>query len=413
MRIVCVGGGPATLYFAISAKLRDAGHEITVIERDPPGATYGLGVVYWDDLLDMLYGNDMESARELRAASILWQEQEIRMRGTDTAYFGGYGYSTTRATLLDVLTRRARELGVDVEHNREIATPADFSAIADADLVVAGDGANSRVRQLHSTQFGSRVKVGGNPYIWLGTDKVFDSFIFAFEGTPAGWIWFHAYPSSPGISTCIVECTEQTWHALGLDACSDSDGLRQLEKIFAGALDGHSLISQSRGQSARWLRFVEVSNETWHHDNIVLIGDAAHTTHFTIGSGTRLAMMDSMGLAHCLFEHDDLDLALKTFDERSRESLRQVSAAARTSKAWYENVDRYATGRNAVDLSYAMGVRSGYQAPWRYQTHLISQNPVWRRVRRHMATGERWVLARRRGEPLARRSRVPALPPTS
>ncbi|MHA6793525.1 FAD-dependent monooxygenase [Pseudonocardia bannensis] len=409
MRIVCVGGGPATLYFAILAKLCDAGHEITVIERDPEGATYGLGVVYWDDLLDMLYDNDMESARELRAASVLWQDQEIRMRSTDTAYFGGYGYSTTRAALLDVLTWRARELGVVVEHDREIVTPADFSAIAGADLVVAGDGANSRVRQMHSAQFGSQVKVGGNPYIWLGTDKVFDSFIFAFEETPAGWIWFHAYPSSREISTCIVECTEQTWHALGLDSCSDSDGIRQLETIFAKALDGHSLISQSRGQSARWLRFVEVSNETWRHENTVLMGDAAHTTHFTIGSGTRLAMMDAMALSHCLRQHEDLDLALKTYDERTRESLRRVSASARSSKAWFENVDRYADGRDAVDFSYAMGGRSGYQAPWRYQIYRATQNAVLRRIRRAANTGERWVLAHRRGERWAPRSRMPAL----
>ncbi|MFZ0119467.1 MAG: FAD-dependent oxidoreductase, partial [Pseudonocardiaceae bacterium] len=208
MKIVCIGGGPAGLYFAISAKLRDAGHDITVIERDPAGATYGWGVVYWDDLLDMLFRNDLDSAQEIRAASVLWQEQRVILRSEQTAYLPGYGFSVGRAALLDILAQRATELGVDVQYCHEVDDPSDP---ADADLVVVADGANSRVRQRHGDHFGARVDIGGNPYIWLGTDKVFDSFTFAFEQTSAGWVWFHAYPSSAGISTCIVECAQATW----------------------------------------------------------------------------------------------------------------------------------------------------------------------------------------------------------
>ncbi|MGH3669228.1 MAG: FAD-dependent monooxygenase, partial [Pseudonocardiaceae bacterium] len=291
MRIVCVGGGPAGLYFAISAKLRDAGHHITVIERDPPGATYGWGVVYWDDLLDILFRNDPESGRALRAESVLWQEQRVILRSEQTAYLSGYGYSVGRASLLDILGRRATELGIELQYNQD---PDDSPALAGADLVVVCDGAHSRLRQRHSEEFGAQVDIGGNPYVWLGTDKVFDSFTFAFERTSAGWIWFHAYPSTTGTSTCIVECAQQTWETLGFDSLNSTDSVQLMEKIFERALDGHSLISQSRGEPARWLRFAEVTNQSWYHDNLVLAGDAAHTTHFTLGSGTRLAMIDAV-----------------------------------------------------------------------------------------------------------------------
>jgi anthraniloyl-CoA monooxygenase len=242
MKTVRIGGGPAGLYFAISTKMHDAGDDITVIERDPAGATYGLGVMYWDDLLD-------------------------------------------------ILGERATDLGVNVQHRREVT---DTSTLTDADLVVC-DGANSRVRQRHGDHFDTRVNSGGNPYIWLGTDKLFDSFTLAFGQTSAGWIWFHAYPSSPEISTCIVivECTQPTWQALGFDSLSSEDSAGLLEKIFEQALDGHALISQSRGEPARWLRFTHMTNKTWCHDNLVLVGDAVHTTHFTLGSGTRLSLPKS------------------------------------------------------------------------------------------------------------------------
>jgi anthraniloyl-CoA monooxygenase len=396
MRIVCIGGGPAGLYFAISAKLRDAGHDITVIERDPPGATYGWGVVYWDDLLDILFRNDPDSARALRAESALWQEQRVILRSEQTAYLPGYGFSVGRATLLDILGQRATELGINVQYRHEVD---DLSAL-DADLVVVCDGANSRSRQRYSDHFGAHVDVGGNPYIWLGTDKVFDSFTFAFEQTSAGWIWFHAYPSSPGTSTCIVECAQQTWQALGFDSLRSEDSVQLLEKIFEHALDGHTLISQSRGEPARWLRFTQVTNKTWYHDNLVLVGDAAHTTHFTLGSGTRLAMIDAVMLAQCLYEHDEPSAAVADYDRRGRAALRPIQAGARTSMAWFERADRY-LDRDAVSFAYSMAARQGAQPPWRYQKHLATQVPAVRTALRGFNTGRRWYLARRRGESAA------------
>jgi anthraniloyl-CoA monooxygenase len=400
MKIVCIGGGPAGLYFAISAKLRDAGHDITVIERDPPGATYGWGVVYWDDLLDILFRNDRDSARTIRSESVLWQEQRVILRSEQTGYLPGYGYSVGRATLLNVLGKRASELGIEIQYRHEVDDP---STLPDADLVVVCDGANSRARQHHDDHFGSRVDIGGSPYIWLGTDKIFDSFTFAFEQTSAGWIWFHAYPSSAGSSTCIVECAQQTWQALGFDSLNNEDSVGLLEKIFEHALDGRALISQSRSEPARWLRFTQVTNKTWYHDNLVLIGDAAHTTHFTLGSGTRLAMIDAVMLAQSLYEHENLSAALQDYDRRGRAALRPIQAGARTSMAWFERADRYLDREDAVAFTYSMSGRQGGQPPWRYQMHLATQIPALRTALRGSHTARRWYLARRRGEPTAPR----------
>ncbi|HEY6797867.1 MAG TPA: FAD-dependent monooxygenase [Kineosporiaceae bacterium] len=397
MRIVCVGGGPAGLYFAIAAKRRDAGHDITVIERDPPGATYGWGIACRDSrncLLDVLYHHDAQSARQVRAAAVLWQGRQVRLRGEQTGYLGHFGFGLSRATLLDILARRATELGVDVQHRRQVD---DLSAFADADLVVASDGANSRTRQLYGEHFGTRVTVGRNRYIWLGTDKVFTDFTFAFEETPAGWIWLYAYPSSTGFSTCVVECSPETWEGLGFGSGDSADSVGQLEKIFEHVLDGHGLISQSRGEPARWLRFTQVYNQTWYHNNVVLMGDAAHTTHFTLGAGTKLAISDAVDLAQSLFKHSELSVALRAYDQRRRAALHPRQGASRTSMAWFEQVDRY-LDHDVVDFSYAFSTRRGNQQPWRYQKHLASQIPALRAVQRRFNSGRRWYLAVRRGE---------------
>ncbi|WP_229880639.1 FAD-dependent monooxygenase [Streptomyces alanosinicus] len=393
-----MGGGPAGLYFSISAKLRDAGHEITVIERDPPEATYGWGVVYWNDLLDILHRNDPESARAVSAGSVLWQDQEIRLHGSrhdGTAYFGGYGYSMGRAALLDLLTRRARALGVDVRHGQKLDDPAE---LPEADLIVAADGAGSRIRQSRVEHFGTRVETGRNPYIWLGTDRQFGSFVFDFEETPAGWIWFHAYPSIQGrVSTCIVECSPQTWQGLGLDTLEAEDAVPLLEKIFHRALDGHSLISRSRGEPAKWQRFSHIVNRTWVDGRVVLAGDSAHTTHFTLGSGTRLAIIDAIVLAHSLSRYPDLPTALREYDRHRRAELHSTQAGARSSMAWFEQLDDY-LDRDPVSFAYAMSVRTGRQSPWKYQAHLATQIAAIRSARRAYDTGRRWYRDRRRGE---------------
>jgi anthraniloyl-CoA monooxygenase len=408
MKIACVGGGPAGLYFAIAAKLRDADREITVLERDPRGATYGWGVGYWDDMLDLLYLTDPVSARAVRRASTLWKDRQIRIGGA-VAHLSRYGFAIQRAAFLELLAERATDLGVRVEYDHPVE---DLAELADADLIVAADGAGSSIRQLLGDRFGTQVRTGANPYIWLGTDKVFDSFVFSFEETDAGWIWFYAYPSSDIVSTCVVECSEATWHGLGLDRREEADGLRLLEKIFAGPLEGHSLISRARGDSARWLRFNEITNRTWGHENVVLIGDAAHTTHYTLGSGTRLAVIDAAELVRSLDDFSgDLRAALQDFDDRARPNLGRIQALARRSMDWYEHADEHLNGSSPMEAAFAMVGRCSPRPPRGFPVFRLLQSPVLRRLHTGIATVHRWHLAARRGEILGLPAWHPGHPP--
>jgi anthraniloyl-CoA monooxygenase len=396
MRIVCVGGGPAGMYFAILAKLRDPRHEVAVIERNPAGATHGWGVVFWDALLDDLYRNDPVSADEVRKASVLYEGQEVRLRDDATAYLGGYGFSVNRRSMLEVLTARARDLGIDVQFEREVT---DLSELGDVDLLVASDGVNSPIRERYAEDFETRVAVGRNKYIWLGTTKVFDAFTFAFEETAAGWIWFHAYPSASGNSTCIVECAPQTWSALGLDTLGGDEGVARLEQIFARPLSGHSLLNRAQGMGeAHWLSFREISNRRWYRGNIVLMGDAAHTTHFSIGSGTKLAIHDAIALHEVLpGEAADLPPRLRSYDESRRVTLRATQDAAHKSMTWFENLDENIED-DPVQFAYALWKRRGNYPRWRYQLHLATQISALRRVRREVSSARRSLLAHKRGE---------------
>ncbi|MBL7496264.1 FAD-dependent monooxygenase [Frankia sp. CNm7] len=407
MRIVCVGGGPAGLYFAICAKLHEPDHDITVLERDPPGATHGWGVVYWEPLLGILFRHDPVGARRLRAASTLWREQLLTLGGPRTAYLPGYGYSIQRAALLDLLGQRATELGIEVRHQTEVADAAELAELsARADLVVASDGAHSRVRRLAGPDaFGTRTDDGVNQFIWLGTDMRFENFRFAFERTPAGWIWFHAYPSAADISTCIVECAPETWAGLGLDKLDDEAGRRLLESIFAEQLAGHRLISSCHGRPARWQRFTHVTNRSWRHENIVLIGDAAHTTHFTLGSGTAFAIMDAVMLVWFLKEHGEVSAALREFDRSGRAALKPPQDAARTSMAWFERVDEIladlspggpAGDPDPVEFAFAMGTRQGDATPLRHRACKVHQVPAVRALGRQAGQSTRWLLDKRR-----------------
>ncbi|MCW2696807.1 MAG: monooxygenase, FAD-binding [Modestobacter sp.] len=395
MKTVCIGAGPAGLYTAICLKLAEPDHDITVLDGDPRGATYGWGVCFSDDVFDLLYANDRVSARTVRRASVRWQGQETHLDG-GVSRMGGYGYAVLRASLLEALERRAIQLGVRVEHDHPVEDPTE---LADADLVVVADGAGSRVRQLYADAFGTRVETGHNPYIWLGTDTVFHGMVFAAEPTPTGWIWLHGYPSSRHVSTCVVECTEETWRWLGLDERDEEDGLHLLENLFRQVLEGRSLISQSRGEPARWLRFRDVTNDRWTHGNVVLIGDAAHTTHFTVGWGTKLALIDAVELVRSIRDYPhDLPAALRDFDERSRPFMRRVQSAARGSMAWYEHADDYLAGRTAVEAAYAMATRDS-ERPRRNVEHFQrKQRPPARWMRDARQTAERIRRAAQRGE---------------
>jgi 2-polyprenyl-6-methoxyphenol hydroxylase-like FAD-dependent oxidoreductase len=333
VKIICVGGGPAGLYFAILKKIIDPACEIVVYERNPPKVTHGWGV-YCYDLVEQLQAWDPESATAIREGSMRWTDQVLLREGRRTTYSGRGGYSIGRHRLLDVLATRAKALGVEIRYESPVDSLGQLPA---ADLIVASDGSGSNFRKSHAEQFGTRIATGRNKFIWLGTTKVLGAFTFALENTPAGWIWFHGYAHDADTSTCVVECSPETWQGLGFGEMDIEEAVRSLEKIFARALDGHRLMA---GGSS-WAHFRTVTNEKWHHGNVVLIGDAAHTTHFTIGSGTRLALMDAIALSRRLQQSPDLETALAAYGQERREALSQPRSEARVSSQWFESIHRY------------------------------------------------------------------------
>lgn len=343
MNITCVGGGPAGLMFAILAGR--AGHRVTVLEQRAPAESFGWGVVFWDGLLTSLDAHDPRTAAVVRSEAYRYHDQIVTVRGAEVR-LPSYGYSMGRRRLLELLGSQAERAGATFRKDSFAGDPDTLAA----DLVVAGDGVNSGLRDRRS--FGTRRVRGRNKFIWLGTDKEFTSFTFPFVDTPAGWVWGHAYGYADGASTFVVETTPETWSGLGFATLDGTATIRRLEELFAESLDGHRLQlraspSSRPGRSPDvtdghpWTEFVEVRNQRWRVGNVALLGDAAHTTHFTIGSGTRLAMEDAMALADALASEPDLDQALQRYDVSRRDHLRGVQRVARRSARWFERVQRY------------------------------------------------------------------------
>ena len=396
MRITCVGGGPAGLYFAVMAKLHDPEREVVVLERNPPGTTYGWGVVYWDSLRNALHREDPDTARQIAARSVTWTGQQLRV-GDTVVHLGGYGYSVERRQLLDVLVARAREVGVQVRFEETRSDVADV----DADLVVAADGHASALRSVQPDAFGTSTRTGANAYIWLGTTKEFTDFTFGCERTEAGWLWYHAYQFAPGVSTVIVECADKTRQRLGLDALDGSAAVELLGGVFDRHLDGAPLLDRRPGQHpARWSHFPTLTNDRWYHDRVVLLGDAAHTAHYSIGSGTRLALEDAIALARALAEPGlDLCGAVHRYADERRPEVARWQAEAAASAAWFEAMDEHLE-HDPMDVAHAL-LRRRHQgtaadpaavdrSDWDYRVLRATQNPLLRRAR--------WLLsaARRR-----------------
>lgn len=338
MKIACVGAGPAGLYFSILMRLRDPGHDVTVFERSKNSSAAGWGVTFGPALLSDLYAHDPVSARRIEEAAFRWRDQVAHIRGEQLVAPGSGTYNIPRQRLLDILAERARELGVDVEYDHEVPALAELPA---ADLVVGADGVSSRTRR-DTGGFETEEVPGRNKYIWLGSDKVFQDFNFLFVPTSSGWIWAHAYGIDSSTSTFVVECTPETWAGLGFDQLSTDDALVVLEALFKEHLDGHRLIGElGDGSKARWLNFRNISNRSWHSGNVVLVGDSAHTTHFAIGMGTTLAVADAIVLADSLHQQQDLELALRSYEERRRAEMQPLLSDARCSARWFENINRY------------------------------------------------------------------------
>jgi 2-polyprenyl-6-methoxyphenol hydroxylase-like FAD-dependent oxidoreductase len=395
VRIACVGGGPAGLYLALMTRLCSPAHEVTVMERNPPGTALGWGVTWGEEFLDDVYAADPVSGRRLRAAALVWGDQVVRITGRDPVHIGGrYGYCISRSRMVDILTKRALELGAKIEYERAVEDPGSV----DADLVVAADGVASRLRAARASTFRPTVTTGRNRYVWLGTPKVFDAFTFAFERTDAGWVWAYGYPSSGETSTFIVECSPETWSALGLSTLPHDEGLRLVAGVFAGILDGQPLLDPPAGPSP-WLQFREIRNATWRAGNLVLAGDAAHTTHFGIGSGTVLAVQDAIALADALrgvsAAGGGLDTALAAYDRHRRGLLSPIQGSAMRSMRWFEDVDRHLAA-DPVRVAWSLFDRRRDQAPWRYQLHLATQVEPLRQARRRITTARRTVRERMR-----------------
>ena len=352
--IAVVGAGPGGLYLAISLKLRDPSLDVVVHERNRPDDTFGWGVVFSDQTLANLKANDPETAAIIEAAFVHWDDIDVHIHGR-TIRSGGHGFAGIgRQRLLTILQERARSLGVELRFQSEVA---DIRALP-ADVIVAADGLNSRIRNDHPEVFGVDIDVRTNKYIWLGTKQAFDAFTFAFVKTPHGWIWAHAYQFEPGASTFIVECSEATWRGLGFDAMDQDQTCRAAEVLFADWLGGHALMSNARHlRGSAWLNFPRVACSNWRDGKIILLGDAAHTAHFSIGSGTKLAFEDAIRLAETLTEADDLDAGLAAYEAERRVEVLKLQSAARNSTEWFETIDRY-VGLDPLQFTYSLLTRS-------------------------------------------------------
>ena len=342
MKIACIGGGPAGLYFAISMKLRDPAHQVDLFERNPRGVTFGWGVVFSDQTVDNLMANDPVSGATITANFAHWDDIAVHIGG-ECHTSSGHGFiGIGRKPLLDLLSARAEELGVRLHYEAECdPDPANWT---DYGLVIAADGINSRIRDARAEAFGVEIEERANKFIWLGTLKTFDAFTFAFEQTEAGWIWAHAYRFAPDCSTFIVECSPATWAGLGFDTMDSAAVIARCEQIFAQHLGGQPLLSNAAHLpgAAAWLNFRRIKCDRWSDGKVILLGDAAHSAHFSIGSGTKLALEDAIKLAEVL-NRPGLPLAQALDEYQSERSLEvlKLQNSARNSTEWFETLDRY------------------------------------------------------------------------
>ena len=351
MHILCLGGGPAGLYFALLMKLQNPAHQVTVVERNRPFDTFGWGVVLSDQTLGNLRAADPVSAQLIGDAFNHWDDVEVFFKGRSVRS-GGHGFcGIGRKRLLNILQERCIALGVDLVFETDVQDDQTIAAQYNADVVIASDGLNSRIRNRYAETFKPDVELRACRFVWLGTHKTFDAFTFAFEQTEHGWFAAHAYKFDENTSTFIVETPEAVWKAHGLDQMSQEEGIAFCERLFAKYLDGNALMNNAthvRG-SAIWIRFPRVVCERWVHEAsingkqvpIVLMGDAAHTAHFSIGSGTKLALEDAIELTNCFAQHGDAAAALQAYEALRSVEVLKIQNAARNSTEWFENVDRY------------------------------------------------------------------------
>jgi anthraniloyl-CoA monooxygenase len=360
MKIAIAGGGPGGLYFAALMKQLDPAHEVTVWERNAPEDTFGFGVVFSDETLGGIESADTVVYGQMESRFARWTDIDIEFNGAAFTV-GGQGFAAlSRKQLLQILQARAEQLGVTVHYRAQAPDPDELRATHD--LVVAADGLNSAIRTKYADVFMPSLDVRKNKYIWLGTDRVFEAFQFFVKQTDWGTMQIHGYPFSDSGSTFIVEMHEDVWRRAGFDAtedrvfppgASDSHAVARIAEIFADELGGHAVLTNN----SKWLNFTTVRNRRWHGGNLVLLGDAAHTAHFSIGSGTKLAMEDALALAACLHEHAGVEEALTAYETERKPVVESTQRAAQASLEWFENIGMYA-GQDPATFCFNLITRS-------------------------------------------------------
>jgi anthraniloyl-CoA monooxygenase len=380
MHIACLGGGPAGLYFSISMKLRDPTHDITVFERNGPNDTFGWGVVLSDDALESLRRNDPISAQAISDHFSYWDDMAVIHNGVRSVS-GGHGFAGIgRKKMLNLLQERACSLNIDLRFDTEFLSVETYKK--NYDLVVATDGLNSQTRNEYASVFKPDIDVRSCKFVWLGTKQKFnDAFTFIFEKTEFGWMWAHIYQFDKDTATFIVECSQDTFNNFKFQEMSKDDIIKTCETVFAAHLGGNRLLSNAdhlRG-SAVFMNFPRVLCEQWYHENIVLLGDASATAHFSIGSGTRLAFDSAIALADYLHTEPTLLASFKRYQDERRVEVLRLQSAARNSLEWFEDIQRY-IGLHPVQFNYSLLTRS----------QRISHENLRLRDAQSLETAERW-----------------------
>ena len=379
MNVAVVGGGPGGLYSALLIKKSHPEWDVTVVERNAAGATYGWGVVFSDRTLTSFREADYPTYVDIVDRFVTWDAIDVRYRD-ETVRCGGQGFSgIARKALLRLLQQRCSELGVQLRFETEIH---DVSSLSDFDLVVAADGVHSVFRSTRDGRFRPKVEHGRSRFIWFGVEHPFDSFSFIFRASDHGTFQAHAYPFDGSMSTFIVETSEATWRRAGLDVASERDSLTYCEKLFASELHGRELLSNA----SKWISFTTVRCRTWSDGNVVLLGDAAHTAHFSIGSGTKLAMEDAIALANSLEVRSEMETALADYELERRPRVERFQEAARQSQTLFEHTDRY-MHLEPVQFAFHLLTRSGR----------VDYDSLRLADRRFVATVDRWFAGTKGG----------------
>lgn len=385
MKINIIGAGPSGLYFAILMKRLNRKHEITIYERDGPNDTFGWGIVFSDQTFSYLEDNDKKSFTAITRACQKWDNVDVVHKGHKVTIRGNKFSGIARLTFLNILHKRCHELGVDIQFNTNVT---DLAELPPPDLLVGADGANSMVRRTFGKAFEPGIDLRKNKYIWLGTHQIFDGLTLTFRQHEAGLFIAHSYKFNENTSTFIVECNDATWRNAQFDWKTDPETCQYLAEVFKEDLGGHALLSNN---FVRWMNFPLVKNRQWHHNNVVLLGDALHTAHFSIGSGTKLALEDSIALAKCFKASEDLEAALAEFQRTRKPVVDEYQEAAYASLLQFENAEED-MHLDPIPFAYKLMTRSkkiDYEKLKQRDPEFIAEYDRWRRSHKSEDAGQK------------------------